>query len=124
MPAGTPILRVGQKAFTSQQGGGADLSSGALVDVKFESTGSHSVATRVNVLAIPGSSFVFDGNLSFLDMRAGRLVIMTPNDNESYQVDFDPSRFPVSNQLHEGSRVKVTTSFDGTHYVATDIMIE
>lgn len=124
VPSGTPIGRVGQKTFSAQQTGLSDLSRGALVDVQFQSSKGHGVATRVNILAVPGSAFVFSGNLSFLDAHAGRLVIVDPNNNESYQVFFDSSRFPVSSQLHEGSRVRVTTSFDGTKYVASDIMIE
>jgi hypothetical protein len=124
VPSNTPIARVGQSTFTAQQSGLSDLGRGTLVDVKFESSKGHGVATRVDILATPGSAFVFSGNLSFLDANAGRLVIVDANDNQSYQVSFDPSRFPVSSKLHEGSRVKVTTSFDGSKYVASDIMIE
>jgi hypothetical protein len=124
VPSDTPIARVGQSTFTAQQSGLSDLGRGTLVDVKFESSKGHGVATHVDILATPGSAFVFSGNLSFLDANAGRLVIVDANDNQSYQVSFDPSRFPVSSKLHEGSRVKVTTSFDGSKYVASDIMIE
>jgi hypothetical protein len=124
LPSNTPIARVGQSTFTAQQSGLSDLGRGTLVDVKFESSKGHGVATHVDILATPGSAFVFSGNLSFLDANAGRLVIVDENDNQSYQVSFDPSRFPVSSKLHEGSRVKVTTSFDGSKYVASDIMIE
>lgn len=124
VPSGTPVTRVGQSAFAAQQSGLSDLGRGALVQVNFESSKGRGVATRVNILATPGSPFVFSGSLSFLDTRAGRFVIVNPDDNQSYQVVFDPSRFPVSSQLHEGSRVKVTTNFDGTKYVASDIMIE
>jgi hypothetical protein len=124
VPSGTPITRVGQKTFTGQQVGQLDLGRGALVDVKFTSVKGRGVASDINILAVPGSAFVFSGNLSSFDVRAGRLVIADPDNDQSYQVRFDPSRFPVSSQLHEGSRVRVTTNFDGTQYVASDIMIE
>lgn len=124
VPPGTPIMRVGQKTFTAQQTGSFNLSRGALVDAQFENSKGQGVATRVNILAVPGSAFVFSGSLSFLDARAGRLVIVDPNNNENYQVFFDPSRFPISGQLHEGSRVRVTTNFDGVKYVASDIAVE
>lgn len=125
VPAGTPVARVGQKTFTAE-GGTFDLARGALVNVKFQagSGNGQGVATHIDVLATPGSAFVFGGNLSFFDLHAGRMVILDPNDNESYQVSFDASRFPESRELHEGSRVRVTANFDGSRYVASAITIE
>jgi cold shock CspA family protein len=82
------------------------------------------VATEVDILAAPGSAFVFSGQLSFLDSHSGRLVIADPRDNQSYEVFFHPSQFPASRQLREGSYVRVTATFDGSRYVATNIRIE
>jgi hypothetical protein len=125
VPEGTPVVRVGQNAVSSQQSGSSDLAHGSLVDVKFRGgSGGRGVATHVDILATPGSAFVFSGNLSFLDLRTGRFVLVDPRDNQTYQIAFDPSRFPVSRELHEGSVVRVTTTFDGSRYVASEIKIE
>ncbi|MBW4026302.1 hypothetical protein [Acidipila rosea] len=125
VPAGTPVVRIGQNGFAAQQGGVSDLAHGSLVDVTFESgSKGKGIATHVNILAVPGATFIFSGNISFLDTHTGRLVLVDPTDSQSYQVSFDPSRFPVSSKLHQGSHVKVTTSFDGSRYVASDITLE
>ncbi len=125
VPSGTPIMRVDQDPSLVQQSGMSDLSPGALVRVTFSSgTGGQGVATEVNILASPGSVAIFRGKLSFLDLHSGRLVIVDPTDNESHDIVYDASRFPVSSQLHEGMDVMVTTSFDGSRYVANAIALQ
>ena len=122
IPAGTPVVRVGQEANSGNQGSATDLTHGALVDVKFTATNKgQGSATRLDVIAVPGSAFTFIGNLQALDAHAGRLVIVDPNDNESYPIVYDPSRFPVARELRVGVPVKAVTQFDGTRYVASDI---
>ena len=125
VPAGTPVVRVGQNASPAQQPGSSDLARGSLVEVKFKSgSGGRGVATHVDILATPGSAFVFSGTLSFLDLHSGRFVIVDPRDNHTYEIAFDPSRFLASRDLHDGVAVKVTTNFDGTRYVASEITIQ
>jgi hypothetical protein len=125
MPPGTPVVHVGQDAHSTQQSAPSDLVAGSVVDVKFTGgTGGHGVVTHVDVLATPGSIFVYSGKLSSLDLQAGRLVITDPRDNQTYPIVFDPSRFPVSRELRQGLAMKVTTRFDGTQYVASEITIE
>jgi hypothetical protein len=123
--AGTPVTHVGQDGFAEQKAGSLDLVRGAVVDATFEAgkTGP-GVAKRVEVLAIPGSEFVFRGNLSFLDLRAGRMSIANLSDSQAMDITFDPSRFAVSRDLRTGSHVKVTARFDGTRYVASEISAE
>ena len=89
-----------------------------MVDVTFDAgkTGL-GIAKRVDVLAIPGAEFVFRGNLSFLDLRTGRMSIANSSDTETMDVAFNPTRFDVSQDLHPGSLVKVTARFDGILYV-------
>jgi len=121
---GTPIQRVGQVAFTKLAGGPADLVAGSVVDVTFKSSkAGPGIATGVNVLAVPGSEFMIRGNLSFLDLRAGRMTIAESPDH-SIDVSFDASHFPVSRELHEGLTVRLATRFDGSRYVATQIAVE
>jgi len=115
---------VGQVAFTKLAGGPADLVAGSVVDVTFKSSkAGPGIATGVNVLAVPGSEFMIRGNLSFLDLRAGRMTIAESPDH-SIDVSFDASHFPVSRELHEGLTVRLATRFDGSRYVATQIAVE
>ncbi len=125
VPAGTPVVRVGQSTFLAGGGGIADLAPGSLVDVNFSASGSgHGVATHIDVLATYGADFVFGGVLTFLDVPNGQMTILDPRDDHRYRVAFDPSQFPVSSQLREGSHVQVTAQFDGTRYVVTTITPE
>jgi hypothetical protein len=121
--AGTPIVRVGQIA--SSPGGSSDLARGTLVDVQFKGgKGGHGEATRIDVIAMVGSGFVFRGDLSSLDVKTGRLAIADPNNGQTQEIVFDPARFPVSRELHEGSGVRVSARFDGTRYVASEIAVD
>ena len=121
---GTQIERVGQSQFTAQPGGPADLVQGSLMNVTFKSgkTGP-GTATKVDVLAVPGAEFVFRGSLAFLDLRTGRMSITTDSDKPT-DISFEPARFDVSHDLHQGSSVKVTARFDGSRYVASAISVE
>jgi hypothetical protein len=122
VPAGTPVVRVGQTAFVATHLGTADLVKGAMISVTFRSNKEgRGVADQVSVLATPGSTFVFTGNISSLDMHAGRLSIFDPADEKTYQVSFDAANFPSTQNLHAGDPVMVTADFDGDHYVANAI---
>jgi hypothetical protein len=118
----TPVVREGQSAFASASAGQGDLVSGALVKVAFDAgEKGRAVANRVTVLAKPGSNFVFGGKLSSIDMHAGILVIVDPRDQKSYEISFDPGRFPTTETLHVGDQVRVSAAFEGPHYSAVDI---
>lgn len=120
----TSIARVGQRAFSAEIAGFADLVKGSLVDVIFKvSKKGPSVATRIDVLAVPGAEFTFRGNLTYLDLRAGRMSIADDSDRPM-DVSFESSRFLVSRDLQERSSVRVTARFDGSRYVATQITLE
>jgi hypothetical protein len=120
---GTPVVRQGQSTFTSASGGQADLVNGSLVDVTFDATEKgRAVASRVTVLARPGSNFAFSGKISSLDMHAGMMVVVDPRDQKSYQISFDPGRLPVTQTLHVGDEVRVNAAFDGTGYAAVDVL--
>jgi hypothetical protein len=112
--ADATIVREGQAASSA-----ANLGPGTLVAVKFHPDNSgHGVATRIAILAAPGTAFVFSGNVAFLDMHSGLLILVDPRDNKRYEISFDPARSPVSRNVHEGTDVSVTADFDGTHYSA------
>lgn len=117
------FIRKGQSAFTSQGSGPQDLRPGALVEVTFAAgQGPHAIATQVVVLAVPGVSFVFSGNLTALDTARGTLVLVDPRDQKSYQIIFSPYRID-SKTLHVGQRVRVVASFNGSDYEASDVVV-
>ena len=125
VPVATPVVRTGQAASSSGNSSLSDLVKGTLISVNFEpGNNGRGVATHIAILAIPGSTFVFTGNIAFLDLRAHTLVVADPRDGKSYKILFDPARFPVSHNLHQGAHVRVTTTFDGAHYVAHAIAID
>lgn len=119
----TAIAREGQSSFSSVQSGLSDLVTGALISAEFKAgQDGHGVASRVVILATPGTDFVFSGNLSTLDLPSGFLVLVDPRDGKSYRIFFDSNRLPASHNLHTGEHVRVTADYDGARYVASDIM--
>lgn len=124
VPAGTAIVRQGQAASASSDSGFPGLAAGTLISVKFQSDNKgHGVASKIVILAVPGTAFVFVGNVTFLDLRSGLLVLVDPRDEKRYEVSFDSGRFPISHELHEGADLTVTADFDGARYVASKIAI-
>jgi hypothetical protein len=124
VPEGTAFVRQGQAAFSSAEPGPADLVTGTLISVRFQSDNKgHGVARQVAILATPGTAFVFVGNVASLDLHSGLLVVVDPRDDKRYDVFFDSARFPMSRDLHEGADVMVTADFDGARYVANGIKV-
>ena len=124
VPGGTPVVPIGQAASSSVNSSASDLVKGTLISVNFlPGKNGRGVATHIAILATPGSTFVFTGDIAFLDLHAHTLVVSDPRDGENYTLAFDPDHFPVSHDLHVGTHVKVTTTFDGARYVAHAITI-
>jgi hypothetical protein len=124
VPPGTTIVRQGQAASVSSDRESAGLGKGALISVKFQPDNKgRGVASQIVILAAPGMAFVFVGSVAFLDLHSGELVLVDPRDEKRYEVFFDPDRFPMSSELHEGADVTVTANFDGERYVANAINI-
>jgi hypothetical protein len=122
VPANTSIARVGERDFTTRSSGSSDLMAGSLVSVSFEAgPARHNVAKEIKVMAVPGAAFVFSGNISFLDMHTGTMVIVDPRDEKSYQIHFDSARLPASATLRPQTNVTVTATYDGTGYAANTI---
>jgi hypothetical protein len=120
VPAGTSVVGVGQLTVSSPSAGLQDLVKGTLVSVTFDSSNNgRGVARQISILAAPGATFVFTGNVVSLNLAANRLVLLDPKDDQSYSIVFDRNRFPMSRDLHVGTHVTVTANFDGANYVAT-----
>jgi cold shock CspA family protein len=118
----TSLVRKGPSTFSSGRAGAADLREGTLVSVKFGAGGkSLPSASEVAILATPGASFVFGGNLAALNMRDGFLVVADPRDQKSYQVFFTALNSSAAQTLRVGQQVRVLASYDGRRYVATEI---
>jgi len=124
IPAGTAIVRQGQAAGSSADIGSSDLATGTLISVKFQPDNKgRGVASQIAIVATPGTVFTFVGNVAFLDLHSGLLVLVDPRDEKRYELSFDAARFPMSRDLHEGADVTVTADFDGARYVASTITI-
>lgn len=117
VPSGTTILREDHEASSAQ------LRAGALVDVEYQASGSgQGVATKIAILAIPGLEYIFSGRVAFVDVRAGKMAIVDPHDQRSYDISFNP-RSSVLGDVREGNDVVVTAVFDGTRYSANAIKL-
>jgi hypothetical protein len=124
VPPGTQVTRVGQTAFASQQASASDLARGALISVQFGSDNAgQGVASRISVLATPGSAFVFIGAIDSLDAHSGKMAIVDAQDGRTYQVSFDAASLPNAQSLHPGDNVMVTAAYSGDHYVASAINV-
>jgi len=124
VPANTTVTRVGQSTFARVQSGTADLMKGSLIVVRFQpDKQGRSVASQISVLATPGAEFVFNGSLSALDMHSGKLALVDPLDQKTYQISFSSSRIASTKNLHTGDHVIVTAEYDGANYVASAITV-
>jgi hypothetical protein len=114
----TKIVRQGQESSSG------DLIAGTLISTHFQadSTGKN-VASTIAVLATPGNAFVFSGNVVFLDLHRGLMALVDPRDDKRYEISFDPDRFAISRDVHEGTDVTVTANFDGARYAASAVTV-
>jgi hypothetical protein len=114
----TQIVGQGQESTSGE------LVAGTLISVHFQADKSgKNVASKISVLATPGSAFVFTGQVVFLDLHTGLLALVDPRDDKRYEISFDPNHFPISRDVHEGSTVTVTANFDGVRYSASALTV-
>jgi hypothetical protein len=119
------FTREGQTAFTSIKSGPWDLRTGSLVTIEFGSDNAgRGVADKINVYAVPGSAFAFSGSIASLNLGNGRLVLVDPRDQKTYDISFNTARLAAGKNLHLGDHVSVKAEYDGTNYVASDITPE
>jgi len=101
-----------------------ELVPGALVAVKFGAQqDGHDLAREVAVLAVPGSSFTFAGEVINLDLRTGLLVLHSSTDRKTYEIYLDEATGTVDDNLRQGVQVSVIASFDGDRYVARNVTV-
>ena len=121
----TTFERKGQGSTSTTAAGPGDLQPGSLVSLQFDPDGKGKGAvTRVTVLATPGSTFVFSGNLVALDTGAGTMTVLDPRDERTYQIQFNPGSLSSIENIHPGQPVRVTAEYDGTRYLAEKVTSE
>jgi hypothetical protein len=122
VPATTLVVREGQATLPSTHFKSSDLIKGDLISVKFEpDRKGRGVASQITILPPRESAFELSGYLSSLDMHSGRLLLVDPQDEKSYEISFDSARLPATQDLHNGDFIRVTATFDGIRYVADAI---
>jgi hypothetical protein len=118
------VFRVDSSTVVKRRDGGGsqtDLTPGSVVAIRF-AAGRHSgVAREVTVLAQPGNTFKFAGEITHLDVSRGQLAIHNRADDKTYELSFDPATTPGWQTLHVGSAVSITARFTGKDYRATDV---
>ena len=108
----------------SARGSAGDLVPGALVAIRFApGTSNRGIAKEVAVLAKPGTSFKFYGQLTHLDVSNGVMVIRNVADGKAYEINFNPDTTPERSMLRVGGTVAVDAQFNGRGYEATHIQI-
>lgn len=100
------------------------LVPGSLVDVTFTPEGNgHDTAQKISILALPGTRYVFSGQVVHIDLRTGLLVLNSSTDHKTYEIYLDPSFRPDDN-LQPGSTVTAVTSFQNSRYVARNLTVQ
>jgi hypothetical protein len=99
------------------------LVTGSLVGIKFDSQGNgHDVAREITILALPGASYTFSGQVVHIDLRTGLLALISAVDHKTYEVYLD-STAPPDDNLQPGVDVTVTANFQDSRYVARTVTI-
>ncbi|MGA7108285.1 MAG: hypothetical protein WBV28_16835 [Terracidiphilus sp.] len=118
----TSIIRKGQSTFTSTLSGSNDLQKGTLVSALFAADGKQEAsASRIEILAVPGTSFVFSGNVTSIDLHSGLLILVDARDQQDHQIFMNATNLPTAQNIHMGDDVRVVATYDGTRYVANEV---
>ncbi len=99
------------------------LLPGTLVAIKFGARQEGGeVAREVSLLARPGASFTFAGQVTAIDLRLGLLVLASSTDHKTYEIYLDPS-VGLDDSIQPNTNVTVQTRFEGNRYVARSITV-
>jgi len=100
------------------------LAPGTLIAVKFGARkDGGEVASEVSVLAAPGDSFTFAGQVIAVDLRLGLMVLTSSTDHKTYEIYLDPSVMTIDESVRPSVDVTVLTRFEGNRYVARSITV-
>lgn len=99
-----------------------DIKPGSLVHVKFAAESSYrGLAREINIIAVPGTTFTFQGRLTYLDMHRGLIGIANESDGKTYDLRFSPSRLPGAANLSVGMEAVIIATFEGPEYTARSV---
>lgn len=109
----TTVIQRGQQRATV-----ADLVPGSLVSLDF---GPQRELRQVNLLAKPGTTFVFAGRITYLDVSRKLIAVDNKTDRNKYDISIEAIAPSIVRQLHEGEDVNISAVFDGSRYAARTI---
>lgn len=108
-------IRKGEQAASAN-----DLVRGALVSLTF---GANRELQQVTVLATPGTTFTFAGQVTYVDMSRKMIAIDNRSDRKKYDVYVSAIPENVLRQMREGADVNVSAVFDGNKYDARSLAV-
>lgn len=108
-------IRKGEQAASAN-----DLVQGALVALIF---GPNRELQQVTVLATPGTTFTFAGQVTYVDMSRKMIAIDNRSDRKKYDVYVSAIPENVLRQMREGADVNVSAVFDGNKYDARSLAV-
>jgi len=94
----------------------SELTAGTLVSVAFAPSSKEPVVSQITILASPGESYTFSGQVAAVDVTRGLLVLEDDTRHKSYDLYFDPTARQLGTQLKLGANVTAKTRFDGKQY--------
>ncbi|MBV8206951.1 MAG: hypothetical protein JO041_09185 [Acidobacteria bacterium] len=97
---------------------------GALVSIQFTPAANNSRQAReISIIARPGDSFRFYGQVMHLDLSQGLLALRNLSDDRTYDIAFDPAT-PAGNSLRVGGQAVIDAIFDGRGYRAASVQAQ
>lgn len=125
VPPGTPVTLEGQNGASSQPMPGFNFVPGSIIDAKFKSAkDGHGALTSVSVYATVGTTLIFRGHVSSIDMHTGKLVMIDPDTDQIHTITFDPAAFPKTNELQKGASVKAEALFTGSAFMLQRLSLD
>jgi hypothetical protein len=127
--SGQPVnFRIDPQTVVKRQqaaGSQADLAPGSIVAIRFAAGPRHDLAKEIAVLASPGQTFKFYGEITFLDLSRGLMALHNQADDKTYELKFDPAAMPPlqRNSLHVGLLLSIDAAFTGKGYKAEQITL-
>ena len=105
-------------------GSAGRLAPGTMVAIKFgPRQNGDEVAREISVLASPGQTFTFVGQVTAIDLRLGLLALTSSVDHKTYEIYLDPSVSGVDDNLRPSADVTVLTRFQNNRYEARSVTV-
>lgn len=109
----TTVIRRGNGSATA-----ADLTPGTLVSLDF---GPLQELREITLLAKPGTTFIFQGPITYLDVSRKMIAVNNRTDRTTYDISIEAIAPSIIRQLHQGQNVNVSAIFEGSRYAARNI---